>query len=141
VLRSKGILPGNIVGLLIGIVIIIGIFLIGSQLIDLMNRDNMNFDEYNWYFDPNNAPTDTSGETNPVDPWARRSALCVGSECCYEGSTYDATTNTCLPNDIYNQSQAADSTITTDVTTESMSNIGNTLGKYAYNIKKPIITL
>ena len=150
VLRSKGILPGNIAGVLIAIIIIIGVFSIGSQLIDLMNRDNMNFDEYNWYFDPNNAPTDNTGETNPVDPWAKQSALCVGSECCYEGSTYDASSNTCLPNDIYNQNQAtatatttdtASTTTTTDVTTESMANIGNTLGKYAYHVKKPVVTL
>ena len=47
VLASKGILPPKITSMLTGIIIIIGIYIIGAKIIDLSNRDNLNFDEYN----------------------------------------------------------------------------------------------
>jgi len=98
ILNSKGILPNNLAGLLIGIILIIGTLMLIYQLVDLVNRDNMNFDEYNWYFDKSKAPT--SNETSEVtDPWATPSVVCVGQQCCSEGMTYDSNLNVCVPND------------------------------------------
>jgi hypothetical protein len=101
VLRNKELLPPKLYVVLIGIIIIIGLFNIGSKIIDLSNRDNMNFDEYNWYFNKSLAPTTNtivdSGETS-YDPWRIPSVTCIGQECCYEGSTYDSTQNKCIPN-------------------------------------------
>jgi len=122
VLANKGILPTNIYRLLVVIILVIGAVLIGLQLIDMSNRDDMNWDEYNWYFDRNNAPSDTT-EGTPSDPWGSASITCVGSACCYEGSTYDSEQNICVPNPIYNQQHPQ-----TTETTESFRG----LGKYGY---------
>jgi uncharacterized membrane protein len=79
VLANKGILPNNISTLLAGIIIVIGAVLIGMQIIDISNRDNMNFDEYNWYFDPNDAPT---GDGDIKNPWETGSIVCIGCIDC-----------------------------------------------------------
>lgn len=105
VLANRGLLPPNIYSLLVSIILVIGCVIIGLQLIDMSNRDNMNWDEYNWYFDKSNAPSDTtysSGETEN-NPWETPSLTCIGSSCCYEGSTYDSEKNICMPNPVYNK--------------------------------------
>jgi len=101
VLANKGILPANIYKLLLVIILVIGSLFIGLQLIDISNRNNMNWDEYNWYFDKNNAPSDST-EGTQSDPWKSISVTCIGSACCYDGSTYDSEKNICVPNSIYN---------------------------------------
>jgi ABC-type multidrug transport system fused ATPase/permease subunit len=101
ILYTKQILPSRIYFILTAIVIIIVLFNIGSKIIDLSNRDNMNFDEYNWYFNKSYAPKNDnimdSGETG-YDPWKMTNITCIGQECCYEGSTYDNVENKCIPN-------------------------------------------
>ena len=122
VLANKGILPSNIYKLLVVIILVVGAILIGLQLIDMSNRDDMNWDEYNWYFDKSKAPSDTT-EGTASDPWGTASVVCVGSACCYDGSTYDDQKNICVPNPIYNQEHPE-----TTETTESFRG----LGKYGY---------
>lgn len=140
VLASKGILPSKITALLTGIIIIIGLFIIGAKIIDLSNRDNMNFDEYNWYFDKNEAPTDSS-ETNAdsnssSDPWATPTYTCSGAECCYENSTFDETQNKCIPTAQYNASQKTTTTTTTSET-ETETEAFTVLSKYASAANNP----
>ena len=107
VLANKGILPAKIYMILSLIILVIGCILLGLQLIDILNRDDMNWDEYDWYFDKSSAPepststsTSTSTETNP---WKTPTVTCVGTECCYEGSIYDYDKNICVPKDIYEE--------------------------------------
>jgi hypothetical protein len=123
VLANRGILPPNIYKLLTVIILVIGAVVIGTQLIDMANRDDMNWDEYNWYFDKSKAPSDTT-EGTASDPWGTASVTCIGSACCYDGSTYDSEKNICVPNPIYNQEHPP----TTTETTESFEG----LGKYGY---------
>jgi hypothetical protein len=103
-LVNMGVLQTNLYYFLTGIVIIITVILLGYQIIDISNRDNMNWDEYNWYFDKSKAPSDTT-EGTPSDPWGTPSVTCIGSACCYEGSTYDETKNMCVPNAVYQKEQ------------------------------------
>jgi hypothetical protein len=129
ILANKGILPGQLNFLLSGIIIIIGSIIIGYQIIDLFNRDNMNFDEYDWYFNKKDASasstsTDTSGSSS--DPWATIPSTCIGAECCNDNNTYDSTQNKCIPTAEYDANQA---TTTDTTTTESM--ISGVLSKYA----------
>lgn len=123
VLANKGILPPNIYKLLVVIILVIGALLIGLQLIDMSNRDEMNWDEYNWYFDKSKAPSDTT-EGTATDPWGTASITCVGSACCYDGSTYDSEKNICVPNAVYKQEHPE-----TTETTETFKG----LGKYGYS--------
>ena len=128
ILSSRGILSNNITGGLITIIIIIGIISIGSQIIDLSNRDNMNFDEYDWNFNPDDAPTDGITTSISNDPWAIPTLTCIGEQCCDKYSTYNADQNICIPNAVGNAYQNATSslgstdTTTPSTTTESMAN-------------------
>jgi hypothetical protein len=97
ILKNVEILPSNIASLIIALIIIIGLIYIGRQLIDMSNRDNMNYDEYDWYFNKSDAPSDGT-PSNTTDPWATPSLVCVGEQCCNDTSTYNAEQNLCIPN-------------------------------------------
>ena len=100
ILFNRGILPSNIYKFLTVIILVIGIILIGLQLNDMFNRDNMNWDEYNWYFDKTKAPSDSNTVVSvSSNPWETPSVTCIGSACCYDGSSYDSTKNMCVPNE------------------------------------------
>jgi len=126
VLANKGILPLNIYRLLSVIILVIGLILIGLQLIDISNRDDMNWDEYDWYFDKTNAPVSNTYDDSYSDknPWTLPSITCIGSDCCYDGSTYDTKKNMCIPNNII-----------VDKKTETFQGLG--LEKYGYAQLKP----
>ena len=128
VLANIGILPSNLYVFLTGIVIVIGGVFIGLELIDFSNRDNMNWDEYNWYFDKSQAPSSTSvdGSSSSTDPWETPTAVCVGSACCYDGSTYDEQQNICVP------------TQTDTTSTNTSIETFNVLEKYANTQDKPV---
>jgi len=96
ILINKGILPPKVYAFLMGLILLIGIISIGRQLIDIGSRDNMNWDEYYWYFNRDKAPSENIGDLS--NPWENNISLtCIGSACCYEGSTYDSTQNVCVP--------------------------------------------
>jgi hypothetical protein len=98
-LRNREILPPKLYVVLTGIVIIIALLNLGYRLIDLSNRDKMNFDEYNWHFNKSVAPPLNemdAGETS-YDPWRLPSLTCIGQQCCFEGSTYNKEQNKCIP--------------------------------------------
>jgi hypothetical protein len=100
-ITNTGIIPERISMTLMILIITIGVIAIGYKLIDNAKRDNMNYDEYDWGFNENDAPTDNSGIN--IDPWVIPSLECIGPDCCIEGqSTYDYTKNKCVPNSIYN---------------------------------------
>jgi len=140
VLANKGILPPKLNTLLIGIIIIIGLFIIGAKIIDLSNRDNMNFDEYNWYFNKDEAPTTSTEEdtnTSGSDPWETPTYTCSGAECCYENSTYDEEQNKCIPNAQYNANQATSTSDNSNTTSSSETEAFTVLSKYASSANFP----
>jgi hypothetical protein len=135
VLAGKGILPPKISALLTGIIIIIGLFIIGAKIIDLSNRDNMNFDEYNWYFNKEEAPTSSTeadaSSSSSSDPWTTPTYTCSGAECCYENSTFDETQNMCIPTAQYNANQ------NTSTSSTSEAEAFTVLSKYASSANYP----
>ena len=136
-LANIGFLPSKLYMFLVGIVIIICVIIIGYQIIDLSNRDNMNWDEYNWYFDRSKAPTDTVETSNTSsNPWSTGTLTCIGSECCYSGSTYDNDKNMCIPDVITGTSTTGTSTTGTSTTESFIS--GKVLGKYGFIQDKSI---
>ena len=102
-LYNRGLLWTNLYYILVILVGGIGGIFLVNKLISALNRDNMNYQEYNWYFNPKNAPapaTKTSTSTEN-DPWKSESnAVCVGQACCYQGSIWDSTVNVCVPNTV-----------------------------------------
>jgi hypothetical protein len=63
-LKNNNIFPPRISALMIIIILVIGLFNVGRQILDLLNRSNMNFDEYNWYFDKEKAPATLQYDIN-----------------------------------------------------------------------------
>lgn len=96
-LANREIIPRSLYGILSVIIVLIGAVAVIMKILDISNRDEMNFDEYDWNFDKSKAPTASSSGT-AIDPWGELPSLtCIGSACCYDGSTYDSTQNMCLP--------------------------------------------
>jgi hypothetical protein len=83
-------------------------------------RDNMNYQEYDFYFDPNAAPTGSSTTTGE-DPWLslKIPGTCVGEYCCSDGQTWDSELNQCVGTSTVT---ASSSTTTESFVTESMVN-------------------
>jgi hypothetical protein len=111
-LNNKGILPSTIYYILIIIVAIIGSYFFWRTFSSIIVRDNMNYQEYDWYFDPNAAPT--GSDTSSSDPWLSLNGpgTCIGEMCCSDGLSWDASLNQCVDAQ----------TVTESFITESMVN-------------------
>lgn len=97
-LSNQGILPGGIANVLIALCLLIGGGMVIYMVIDSLNRDNMNYNEYDWNFNPDNVDTSTS-DSDPIDPWERPNiGQCVGAMCCSDNQTYDPDLNKCVDN-------------------------------------------
>jgi hypothetical protein len=132
-LNAKGILPNIIYNILLVIISLIGAYFFWMRFASIITRDNMNYQEYDWYFDPNAAPT---GSSSTSDPWSITTnfGTCIGDSCCSDGLTYDSSMNQCV----------ASTTNTTTSATATESFINQTLtkqqpGNYkiSYNLKQP----
>jgi hypothetical protein len=110
IIKKKGVIQNNsIVNYITAILIIIAVIIIGIKLYDISRRNNMSFDEYNWFFDPaTNDPTvyqydmqsllGTEGSiSQKISDLAQNiGAGCVGKECCdANGLEYDKATEKC----------------------------------------------
>ena len=92
-LKNKGILPNIVYTVLVVIIALIGIYFFWYRFASIITRDNMNYQEYDWYT-PNVAPT---GSASLDDPWSGIGVgTCVGQYCCSEGQTYDSSLNQCV---------------------------------------------
>jgi hypothetical protein len=113
VLNNKGFLPSAVYSGLLIIISAIGSYFFWIRLASIISRDNMNYQEYNWYFDPNAAPGISSSSSSSSDPWANNSitGTCVGQTCCSQGQIWDVSLNQCT----------GSSTVNT-VTTETFTN-------------------
>lgn len=129
-LKNKEIIPHIVYLVLVVIIALIGIYFFSYRFASIITRDNMNYQEYDWYL-PNNAPTGGSS----TDPWGNIAiqdlGTCVGSYCCSAGQTYDSNLNQCVGDSTVNVSDdtsaastpvASSSTQVDGFTTESMVN-------------------
>jgi hypothetical protein len=135
ILFNKSLLPSKIYYILIGIIAAIGGVFIWRTMFSIMLRDNMNYQEYNWYFDPNSAPKASS--TTSEDPWftANMPGTCVGDACCADGLVYDSSMNQCVVSIPTTETPEN----TQETTTETFVN--NVLTKPSYTYKKPDVVL
>ena len=120
ILNNKGILPSKIYTILIVIISFIGAYFMWRRFASIIMRDNMNYQEYDFYFDPNAAPTGSS-TTISDDPWLslKVPGSCVGQYCCSDGQTYDSELNQCIGASTVT---ASSSNTTESFVTESMVN-------------------
>ena len=88
ILMKKDIISSNIalsiIGVLVGLAIVIAIF----QAIDIARRDNMNFSEYRFPFDPESV--DLNSDSNDDDQPTQQdyTLSCVGEACCPDGNDF-----------------------------------------------------
>jgi hypothetical protein len=133
ILHNKGIIPerfDKVYYFLIVIISFIGAVFIWRIVLSIMTRDSMNYQEYNFAFDPNSAPTADSVTT--TDPWETNANLgtCVGDACCVNGLVYDVSMNLCvIPS--YDEAE----------TTATESFVNDVLTKPSYEYRKPDVTL
>ena len=97
-LFNAGILPSFIFYILLIFISVIGSIYIVFKLISIWNRDNMNYQAYNWNFNTKAAPgTKDSGKID--NPWLLPNiniGTCIGISCCSPGTLYDRTINKCI---------------------------------------------
>ena len=126
IINKSGILPDKIYYILVMIVAAIGGYFFWMRFGSIITRDNMNYQTYDWYFDPNAAPT---GSSSSDDPWASLGSLgtCIGQDCCSAGQLYDETLDQCVGDstsppsstDTYATSPPQKNSTKTTTTTES----------------------
>jgi len=95
VLANMGFMPNYIAGFMIIASIVIGIVYIHGAVSDINRRDDMNFDEYRWEFDPSRV----GSVINPNGKGANASGLmgCYNDACCTPPSTiWDPNSKTCV---------------------------------------------
>ena len=97
ILNKNSILPNTIYYILVIIIAAIGAYFFWLRFGSIITRDNMNYQTYDWYFDPSTAPT---GSASSTDPWASLGSMgtCIGQACCSEGQLYDETIDQCVGN-------------------------------------------
>jgi hypothetical protein len=113
ILNKKQLIPSNISKGLATIVIIIGAILIIQRILDLNGRDNMNYDEINWQFNPDAVkPTVYEYDRQQLEGTQIESEIrdeaqnlaaniglgCIGESCCSKDMTYDNKSNKCIEN-------------------------------------------
>jgi hypothetical protein len=101
IINRSGILPPIIYYILLYIIVAVGGYYFVMTLISLLSRDPMDYDEYDWFFDPNNAPKQKGSSSE--DPWLNSMLdTCIGAECCSKGQTYDKKIFQCVGNSTVN---------------------------------------
>ena len=118
ILRKKNLVPANIANGISGLIIIVGAIVLIRRIWDLSMRDNMNYDEYQWEFDPAaQSPSvyqydmaqlgklgmAAKAEVGTIQDQAQDVASslglgCVGATCCSPGMTFDKTSEKCVEN-------------------------------------------
>ena len=98
ILNNSGILPDTIYYILVMIIAAIGGYFFWLRFGSIITRDNMNYQTYDWYFDPSTAPTVSS--VSSTDPWLSLGSMgtCIGQDCCSAGQLYDETLDQCVGN-------------------------------------------
>ena len=111
-LTRKELVPTKIAGGIVSLIIAVAILVLGRQILDLGMRDNMNFDEYNWYFNPNNVELDNfddsdindhpdffdNGKNSSSQYFAELEGQCIGEQCCGPNMKYDSSKKRCVSN-------------------------------------------
>jgi hypothetical protein len=85
VLANAGLLPNYIAGFIIIAIVVIGIIYIYAAVNDINRRNKMNFDEYEWEFDPSRVGTIVNpnyGSDNNATGATGKLAGCFNGDCC-----------------------------------------------------------
>ena len=136
ILNSNGILPNIFYYGLVAIITLIGLLYFLYRYLSIIYRDNMNYEEYDWYFNPATAP---KGSASSEDPWFTTNipGTCIGQACCSNGQIWDSTLNQCVGSSTVQQKSTKKPTTTKETFINNI--LTKTSGKYKadYNLKSP----
>ena len=94
ILRSRGIISGNIMYGAVTIIIVIGLFLLVPKILDIRARNNMVFSEYDF---PTNMKDGNWGSGDDKKLKSSSVSLeCIGPACCTAGMLYDNKREVCV---------------------------------------------
>jgi hypothetical protein len=132
ILYNTGLISNTIYYILLIIISLIGAVFFWRRFASIIIRDNMNYQEYDWAFNPNSVPLKMSDSTS--DPWSSNIfGTCIGDYCCAEYTVYDASLNKCIPNigSIDNKSanpMSSPTTLSPTAVLSTSSNVNETVG-------------
>ena len=67
------------------LIVLVGIVWIGYRLLNMLMRDNENYDEFNFFYPPS-----TDGSNHPIGFSGKAiGKICIGSICCNKGTIWD----------------------------------------------------
>jgi hypothetical protein len=98
ILHNREFIPTGLFSILVIVIVVVGVIYLWRQVLYSFSHDNMNYQEYDWYFNKKNAPSiDTNASSSKSnDPWSTAGIICVGQACCSTGNVYDSATNKCV---------------------------------------------
>lgn len=98
-LNKYMLLPTNLYVVVFYIVLLIGLYYLGTVYFSMAMRDNMNYEQFDWGFNPKKAKSASETISVTTNPWEKVQAICVGEACCIESQTYDPVQNKCITHD------------------------------------------
>ena len=109
ILNKKNIIPSKIANILIAVVIVVFILIMWYKLSDILFRDNMDYDQYKFPFNPQDVDldnSDSSGANIVFLPDAVDTGIeCVGDACCTgTNMVYDSVKKVCTTQNSNNKS-------------------------------------
>ena len=128
ILANAGLIPTTIAGFIIVIIIVTGLIYIYAAVSDINRRSKMNFDEYEWEFDPSRV----GNMSNPNPDYVSKGGLgagigsgCVDGNCCGSNTIWDPNSGIC------NAQGTGGGTSVTGVASTTLKNTGAMLGTLA----------
>jgi hypothetical protein len=99
ILRNKELIPASISTLGVILILMLGGIVIGSQVFDIIRRNDHDFDKYDWTFNEKeqNDKKFIQSDTANLSELGMGMAPCFGSSCCDDGTSWDNTTKKCVP--------------------------------------------
>ena len=96
ILANAGLIPTTIAGFIIVIIIVTGLIYIYAAVSDINRRSKMNFDEYEWEFDPSRVGVISN--PNYVSKGGMGAGIgsgCVNGNCCGPNTMWDPNSGIC----------------------------------------------
>ena len=98
ILANAGLIPTTIAGFIIVIIIVTGLIYIYAAVSDINRRSKMNFDEYEWEFDPSRVGNMSKSNPDYVSKGGMGAGIgsgCANGDCCGPNTLWDPNSGIC----------------------------------------------
>ena len=116
ILRNKQLIPDSISTLGVILILTLGGIAIGTQVFDIMRRNDHDFDKYDWNFNEDEMKRlqDNQRYSDPYDLSALGTGMaqCYGPACCFDGTKWNDTRKKCVPVGLASLSSSSSGTLT-----------------------------